>query len=215
MRFEKHDKIIFIGDSITDCGRKQPIGEGKDNALGTGYVALTHALLQSAYPELSLRIINMGIGGNTSRHLKERWDRDVIDLKPDWVSVMIGINDVWRQYDRPTITEEHVYIDEYRENLEHIVQRTMPLVKGMIMMTPFYIENDPNDEMLRSMNQYGQVVKEVAEKNNAIFVDTQQVFNPLLEHMYPAAIAWDRVHTNLTGHMAIARAFLQAIGFDR
>src|SRR4051812_26396774 len=100
MIFSKHDKIVMIGDSITDCERKRPVGEGKNDALGKGYVSLVHAMLHARYPELALRVVNMGIGGNTTRDLKQRWETDVLDLKPDWISIMIGINDVWRQFDR-------------------------------------------------------------------------------------------------------------------
>jgi lysophospholipase L1-like esterase len=214
MIFQKNDKIVLIGDSITDCERKRPYGEGRNDATGKGYVTALSALLGSTYPELNLRIINMGISGNTVRNLKDRWQTDVIDLKPDWVSVMIGINDVWRQYDTPTITESHVPIDEYRETLDELVRTTLPKVKGMILMTPFYIEPSVSDAMRCKMDQYGQVVKEIAEKYGTLFVDIQAAFEPVLEHIYPAALAWDRVHPNMTGHMTIARAFLKAVGYE-
>ena len=142
------------------------------------------------------------------------WQTDVIDLKPDWVSVMIGINDVWRQFDTPTITESHVRIEEYRETLDELVRTTLPKVKGMILMTPFYIEPSESDAMRSKMDQYGQVVKEIAEKHRTLFVDVQAAFEPVLEYIYPAALAWDRVHPNMTGHMTIARAFLKAVGYE-
>jgi lysophospholipase L1-like esterase len=128
--------------------------------------------------------------------------------------VLIGINDVWRQYDQPMITESHVYIEEYRQGLEQLVSSTLPSVKGMILMTPFYIEPNKDDAMRRTMDQYGQVVKEVAEKHGTLFVDMQAALEPALAHIYPATLAWDRVHPNLTGHMLLARAFLNAIGFS-
>ena len=103
MIFEKNDKIVFIGDSISDYDRARPVGEGLNSAWGHSYVADVGALLGSAYPELNLRVVNMGIGGNQIRHLDARWQSDVLDLKPDWVSVLIGINDVWRQFDTPAI----------------------------------------------------------------------------------------------------------------
>ncbi|MFH5182647.1 SGNH/GDSL hydrolase family protein [Paenibacillus sp. TAB 01] len=214
MIFGHNEKLVMIGDSITDVERKRPHGEGRNDAHGKGYVSAVNALITTMYPELHLRIVNMGISGNTVRNLKERWQTDVLDLEPDWVSILIGINDVWRQYDQPTITESHVYIEEYRKELEALVASTLPSVKGIILMTPFYIEPNPEDPMRQTMDQYGQVVKEVAEKYNTIFVDTQAAFAGLLEHIYPATLAWDRVHPNLTGHMAIARAFLNATGFS-
>ncbi|WP_218240779.1 GDSL-type esterase/lipase family protein, partial [Pseudomonas sp. 2822-17] len=96
---------------ITDCDRAKPEGEGNFGALGHGYVAQVDALLQSVYPELGIRVVNKGINGHTVRHLKERWDADVIQPNPDWLVIMIGINDVWRQYDLPTQPEKHVHLE--------------------------------------------------------------------------------------------------------
>lgn len=214
MLFTQGDKVVLIGDSITDCGRQRPYGEGRNDAYGSGYVLAVNALLQSTYPELGLRLINTGISGNTIRDLQDRWQTDVLDLQPDWVSVMIGINDVWRQFDQPQIVESHVYLDEYREALEGLVVATKPRVKGLILMTPFYIEPNPEDAMRRAMDVYGQAVKEIAAKHGAVLVDVQAALEPLLAHRYPASLAWDRVHLDLTGHMAIARAFLEGVGFS-
>lgn len=102
MIFQKNQTIVFIGDSVTDDDRARPVGEGLWEALGKGYVKLIDTFLQVDYPELNLRVINMGIGGNTSRDLVGRWDTDVTALDPDYVVVQIGINDVWRQFDSPS-----------------------------------------------------------------------------------------------------------------
>ncbi|MDQ1912789.1 SGNH/GDSL hydrolase family protein [Paenibacillus sp. GD4] len=214
MIFGANEKLVMIGDSITDTDRKRPHGEGRNDSIGKGYVSVVNSLIQTVYPELALRIINMGISGNTVRNLKERWQTDVLELKPDWVSVMIGINDVWRQYDQPLITESHVYIEEYRNTLEELIVTTLPNVKGVILMTPFYIEPNRSDAMRRSMDQYGEVVKELAAKHDTKFVDTQAAMDAILGHIYPAALAWDRVHPSLIGHTVLARAFLRAVGFD-
>src|SRR4029453_7463195 len=130
LRFEAKTKLVMIGDSITDVGRARPIGEGRaDDALGRGYVMMVDALLGAGYPERMIRVINMGVSGNTTRDLKARWQTDVLDLKPDWLSIMIGANDVWRQYDSPKQTERHVLIDEYEKNLVELVSSTKPLYK--------------------------------------------------------------------------------------
>jgi lysophospholipase L1-like esterase len=214
MLLTQKDKLVMIGDSITDCGRKKPEGEGRDNSLGNGYVALVDAFLQSVYPQLGIRVINMGVSGHTVRDLKERWQSDVLDLKPDWLSIMIGINDVWRQFDLPQVMERHVYLEEYEQTLRELVERTKPSLKGLILMAPFYIEPNKSDAMRAAMDKYGAVVKKIAEEHNAIFIDTQKAFEPVLQHKYPASLAWDRVHPNMTGHMAIARAFLNAVEFS-
>lgn len=203
----------MIGDSVTDCGRARPVGEG-NQGLGDGYPKYVDALFQSVYPELGIRVMNVGTSGNNVRDLKDRWQTDVLDLKPDFLSIMIGINDVWRQYDSPQHKELHVYLDEYESTLQQIVEIARPHVKGLVLMSPYYLEPNPDDPMRSAMDEYGKAVCRVAEKNDAIFVDTQAALTPLWAHVYPGFIAWDRVHPNHTGHMILARALLHALDFD-
>ena len=163
MIFEKGQKVLVIGDSISDFDRARPVGEGLFNAWGTSYVADVGALLTSVYPELGLRIVNMGISGNTVRDLKARWDSDVVALNPDWVCVLIGINDVWRQFDSPNMTEQHVLLEEYVSTYEELIVRTMQFARGMVLMTPYYMEPNRNDPMRARMDEYGAAVKELAK----------------------------------------------------
>jgi lysophospholipase L1-like esterase len=214
MKLTKGTKLVMIGDSITDTGRKRPVGEGRNDDIGKGYVAIVDALLQTVYPELGIRVVNMGISGNTVLDLKERWETDVLELQPDWLSIMIGINDVWRQFDTPFQTEKHVDIVTYERELRELVQRTKPQLKGLVLMTPFYIEPNRQDAMRARMDEYGAVVKRIAADVGAVFVDTQAAFAPVLEHKYPGALCWDRVHPAMPGHMTLAKAFLDAIGFS-
>ncbi len=198
---------------MTDCGRSQPIGEGLGDALGRGYVSLVDALLCAARPDLRIRVVNVGTSGNTVRDLKSRWQRDVLDLRPDWLSVMIGINDVWRQFDMPRKPEAGVAPNVYEATLREIISEVRPRLKGLILMTPFYIEPNTSDTMRARMDEYGDAVRRIALEQDAIFVDTQSAFAGVLEHYHSSAIAWDRVHPNHIGHMVLARAFLKAIGF--
>ena len=214
MKISKSSRWVMIGDSITDCGRVRPVGEGKDEALGKGYVNIVDAMLTAACPQLGIRVTNMGLGGNTVRGLKERWQTDVIDLKPDWLSIMIGINDVWRHFDRPKQKEILVGIEEYEQTLTELVERTLPLVKGMILMTPYFLDPNPDEPMRAMMDRYGCIVKKLAKKHAAILVDTQAAFDSVLQHVHPMALALDRVHPALAGHAIIARALLKALDFQ-
>jgi len=215
MLLQKNDKLLFIGDSISDYERKRPVGEGLFNAWGTSYVANAASLLCCMYPELNLRIVNMGISGNQVRDLAARWQTDVMDLKPDYVCVLIGINDVWRQFDSPQMPENHVLPEEYEKTYDELISRTLPHVKGMILMTPFFMEPNRSDAMRSRMDEYGAIVKKLAEKHSLIFVDLQAAWDRLFEHMHPCNIAWDRIHPNQVGCMYIAKQFLKAIGADR
>ena len=215
MLFEKGQTILFIGDSISDYERKRPVGEGLFDAWGKSYVANAASLMSCMYPELGLRIINMGISGNQVRDLDTRWQTDVMDHHPDWVSVLIGINDVWRQFDCPAQKEQHVPLDEYEATYEKLIEQTLPHVKGMILMTPYFMEPNKLDPMRARMDEYGAVVRRLAQKHGLVFVDLQAAWDELFRHMHPCNIAWDRIHPNQTGCMYIAKQFLKAVGADR
>jgi lysophospholipase L1-like esterase len=203
-------KLLFIGDSITDCERERPIADRpRDNALGIGYVALVEALLTAQQHRHGYHIINMGISGNTTRDLKARWQRDVDELRPDIVSIMIGINDVWRQVNRPGQTYNHVQIGEYRRNLNELILAAKETAQGVILMTPFFIEGNRQDPMRVLMDSYGAVVKELAAEHQLPVVDTQAAYNAALQHLHPMELAEDRVHPYLAGHMILAQAFLK------
>lgn len=214
MNIHSNSKLVMIGDSITDCGRTRPVGEGLFDALGKGYVSLVDGLLDATYPQERIRVVNMGISGNTVRDLKTRWQTDVLDLKPDWLSVMIGINDVWRQFDSPLQTEWHVPINEYERTLDNLIRVTYPMIKGLVLMTPYFIEPNRSDPMRAMMDSYGDVVRQLAGKYKTLLVDTQSAFDEVLDHLHPMTLAWDRVHPNITGHFILARAFLKVVGYS-
>lgn len=202
--------LLFTGDSITDCGRSYPLGAG--SGLGNGYVKLIDCLLASSYPKTAIRILNTGINGNRVTDLRDRWQKDTQIYKPDWLSFMIGINDVWRQFDTPDdltpVTPEQ-FEATYRELLQNLPKKTKP-----ILATPFLIESKPTDPMRAMMDTYGSIVKKLAAKFNAHLVDTQAAFDTYLKYRPSETLAEDRVHPNQTGHLILAKAFLDSIGFD-
>ena len=207
--FEPQARLLFIGDSITDGGRARPVGEGA--GLGDGYVRYVDALLAVAYPELRLRVTNMGVSGDTVRHLAARWEEDVIALSPDYLAVMIGINDVWRHFDASLRPETWVEPEEYERTYAGLIERTMPQLKGLVLMTPFFIEPNKADPMRRMMDRYGEIVKNLAARFGALLVDTQAAFDRMLGHYHAYHLAHDRIHPNHIGHMVIARAFIKAV----
>jgi len=211
MLIAPRSRFVLIGDSITDCGRARPVGEGLFDPYGTGYVHLLKSMILAAHPDRHVRVTNVGESGNTVRDLKARWERDVLALKPDWLSVMIGINDVWRQFDLPDYPERHVLPEEYEATLGDLLARTRPALKGLVLATPYFIESNRQDPMRVRMDAYGEVVKALARKHEAVLVDTQAAFDRVLAHMHPMELAWDRIHPSGTGHMVIARAFAEAL----
>ena len=218
MKLKAGERLLFIGDSVTDMGRKRENNapsEGLFEPLGTGYPHVVSGLLNAVYPDVMVRITNVGISGNNVLDLKERWQRDVLDLKPDWLSVMIGINDVWRQFDLPQMPETHVLPDVYEKTLKELVTTTLPTLSGgLVLMTPYYIEPDKNNPMRKRMDEYGEICRNIAKETGTLFVDLQAAFDSVLKYHNPNYITWDRVHPNIYGATVIAKAFLNALDFD-
>ena len=199
-------KILFQGDSITDCGR----GTG----LGQGYPLLISARLGLDAPGKH-EFLNFGISGNRVVDVYARIKKDGWNHNPDVFSILIGINDVWRQFDSPEIKETHVSPEDFRATYERLIASTLPRVKGMALMTPFFMEPNKLDPMRARMDEYGAIVRKLAEKYNLTFVDLQAAWDELFKHMHPCNIAWDRIHPNQTGCMYIAKQFLKAVGAER
>lgn len=217
MHLPANSRLLFIGDSITDAGR-EPMGEPSPwgtAGLGRGYVSLVESWLVATRPEARVRVFNRGTGGHTVRHLAARWQTDVIDLKADTVSIMIGVNDVWRQFDTPLRTEEHVLPDEYERTLSDLATRTLATLAAperLLLATPFFFETNRSDPMRARMDDYGAVVRRLAARHGATFIDTQAAIDAVLAHVHPMSLAWDRIHPQPAGHMILARAFLKALG---
>ena len=212
MIFEHGDRVVFAGDSVTDCGRKRPYGEGLWEGLGSGYVRQVDSMLSVLYPEKLIHITNVGCSGATSADMLRDWETNVEACKPDWVFFMIGANDVWRQFDEPAMYAENYTPEIYRKNIEAVCERTVNNVKKLFIISPFYMESNNNDPMKKRMVEYAGICKEVAEKYGATYIDVQGEFDKHLEYRYPAYISWDRVHPNWVGSMIIAKEVLKAIG---
>ncbi|MDI1247468.1 MAG: SGNH/GDSL hydrolase family protein [Lacunisphaera sp.] len=203
--------LLFIGDSVTDCGRARPVGAGAPPALGYGYVQLIDTELNTRHPNRTGRVTNLGTGGDTIRHLAARWETDVIAQKPDWLSAMIGINDVWRYFD-PVNHAEAVPPREFAQTYETLITRTRPRLQGLVLMTPYYVEPDLAEPMRARMDEFSGLVAALAQKHGAIFVDTQAAFDRELAHTPAATLAPDRVHPSPAGHQILAQAFLTTTG---
>ncbi|WP_394793942.1 SGNH/GDSL hydrolase family protein [Armatimonas sp.] len=202
--------LLFIGDSITDAGRARPVGEG--GGLGGGYPAQVNALLGATYPERKIRVLNTGISGNTIRNLVSRWQKDVLDLKPDWLSIMIGTNDVWRQFSG-TNNPDSVFPEEFEKSYRELIEKTRPTVKGITLLTPFYVEPDKAQPMRAQMDVYGKLVQKLAKETGCRFGDTQAAYDKALQSVAFSTLAGDKVHPSPTGHMVLSRVFLKTVDY--
>lgn len=214
MIFSDFDRVVFAGDSVTDMGSERPVGEGLFDNLGRSYVRVIENMLMAWYPKLNIRITNSGISGNTSKDLLERFDRDVVELNPQWVSICIGINDVWRQFDVPACRDYAVSVEEYEKNLETMILKIRGKVKGIFICTPYYIEPNKSDLMRNRMDEYIKVCKYLAQKYNGELVDFQGMYDEFCKYKHSSIIAWDRVHPNQMGATLMAKEFLKHCDFD-
>jgi lysophospholipase L1-like esterase len=206
MKFDKGQRIVFIGDSITDCGRRD------DQApYGDGYMSLVRALITARRPELGLEWVNRGISGNTVRDLDARWEADAVGERPDWLTVKIGINDVWRA--QSGRLDEAVPLGEFEETLRRLLRRAVDATGcRLVLMTPYLIEADRADKWRADSDRFHAVVLRLAEEFGAVPVDTQAAFDRVLSVTAPEDWAEDRVHPNLPGHAVLAEAYLAAVG---
>ncbi|MBN2084597.1 MAG: SGNH/GDSL hydrolase family protein [Anaerolineales bacterium] len=214
MKIESGSTLVMIGDSITEWGREEPLSDAPDDLLGNGYVHYVDTLIRAGYPGHRLRIWNMGIGGNTVRDLEARWTKHVLEPKPEWLSILIGINDVWGQFDLRLPPSRQVTVGEYESTLDRLLQETRPRLKGLILMTPYFVESERAVPMRATMDCYGDVVRKLALKYQAVLVDTQAAIDRVLRDLAPDELASDRVHLNALGHMILARSFLQALDYS-
>jgi len=196
--------VLFQGDSITDAGRSRE----NLNDLGFGYAALTAAWFAASYPARTVRFFNRGISGNRAADLRGRWQADCLDLKPDWVSILIGINDTWRRYDRndPTPAET------YRENFRAILERTAKSGARLIVLEPFLLPVPEDRKAWRvDLDPKIAAARELAREFKAIYVALDGLFAEAAAQRDPAFWLPDGVHPSLAGHALIARAWLRAL----
>jgi len=204
MLFKKHNIIVFAGDSVTDCGRVRPAGEGPfpTNPYGRGYAAFFAAYMHSCYPNLALRIINQGQDGDCSSALLARYN-EIIRIKPNWMIIMIGINDVWRHFDCPYMREAHINCTAYMRNVEEIIIRNNQENIRTILLSPFIIEGNKSDPFRVMLGAYQDALAGLAEKYRLNYLDIQAGFDELLQSLTSYELSQDRIHPNATAHMKI------------
>ncbi|WP_116106101.1 SGNH/GDSL hydrolase family protein [Lewinella sp. IMCC34191] len=204
--------VLFQGDSITDAGRDRDRTEANDYGnMGVGYALLASAMLVGKYPGTDLTYYNRGISGNKVYQLDDRWEADALDLKPDVVSILIGVNDFWHMlngnYDGT--------VEVYRNDFRALLQRTRDELPGVrfILCEPFIIRGGKAVESERWATEfpaYPEVAKEIADEFDAAWVPFQQVFDEALEEAPAEHWSHDGVHPSLAGSYRMAEAWMEA-----
>ncbi len=207
--FKAKSTIEFIGDSITDAGRRDPGFQ----PLGAGYVRNIHDLIQSGYPELKLQIINKGISGDRVTNLKSRWNADVLELDPNWLFIFIGINDVWRYFEGSR--EEAVGLSEFNSTYRELIQDTQTNTNAQIrLVSPFLAEQDLEEPFRKKLGQYQQTIDDLGQSFGLPVIHLQPAFDWAM--LSRPSLYWttDRVHPTEVGHMLITLTILRACGYS-
>jgi lysophospholipase L1-like esterase len=205
IELEPNNKILFIGDSITDAGRL----EAAYRPYGYGYVHFAAYQLLAKYPQYNLGVINTGISGNTIRDLNNRWQKDCLDYKPDNLSILIGINDVFRQYTGSL--DRAVLLDEYELTYKRLLSQIQEKNNcRLILMEPFMFCDDKTNPAYKTLQQYIHVVHILAEKFSAVLVPMQELIDKKIEQVPPEKFSDDMVHPYVWAHCWIAQCWLDA-----
>lgn len=211
VRRATNQTIVFQGDSITDCGRDRTVTEAnRAEALATGYPLLVASTLLRVRAGDGLRFLNRGVSGSRVPDLAGRWQRDVIDLKPDILSILIGVNDLSHRFFagyRGTVQD---YATGYRALLEQ-ARAALPGVR-LVVLEPFVLRTGVvTSAFFPEFDERRAVAQRVAHEAGATFIPLHERFERLARRTRPEHWADDGIHPTPAGHAVIAQAWLQAV----
>ena len=203
------ETILFTGDSITDCGRSD-----EHPPLGNGYVRLFGELATARFPERRIRYVNMGIPGNTVVALQEQWGTDVLDQRPDRLSIKIGINDLSRNVRGD---EGVAGLARFEEAYDQILGITaQKLGCPVVLITPFYLPTDHAKGSFESkvaglLPEYIAIVEAMSRKHGTRLLNVNDVFQEQLRYRDLSDFADGQWHATQAGHMVIASALMELL----
>ncbi len=210
-------KILFQGDSITDGNRyKSKASEwDKNHQIGHSYAYIVTGLLSMKYPEKHFEFVNKGISGSQTSGLLSRWQSDALDIAPDVLSVLVGVNDmIFASPSGRTDLSAAAYEENYRKILT-LARAQNPDLK-LVLMEPFaYVEDQQGTTLSVTVRQAilqseQKIVRKLAAEFDAVFVPLQACFDEAKKLREPKYWIWDGTHPTEAGHAIIAREFLKA-----
>jgi len=198
LQLKSGDKIVAIGDSIT---------------AGGGYLRDIDAVLAQQYPDLKIpKVVNKGISGQKAEDLIKRFDKDVVQQKPAFVTISIGINDVWHRLKNP---HDEKILATYKENVGKMVDAAQQAGIKVILLTPTLIQEDAESEGNKRLVMYVEAEKQVAAEKKCQLVDLHGMFLSALKQKPADQKTWltsDGVHMKPLGNGVMAAGVLRALG---
>ncbi len=208
----KDNIILFQGDSITDSGRnREDNSYNNARALGSGYPMLAGAELLEKHASLNLKLFNKGISGNKVYQLAERWDADCLNLKPDILSILIGVNDIWHKLNGQYNGTVEIYRNDYIALLER-TRKALPNVK-LIICEPFAVPEVKavDDKWYPEFYGYQKAARDIAVQFGATFIPYQKIYDKAQKQAPGSYWTGDGVHPTLAGAQLMAQAWLHGV----
>ncbi len=203
--FHRDARILFQGDSITDGNRGR--SPDPNHILGHGYAFLVAARYGAAFPERNLDFLNRGISGNTVRDLAKRWQPDTLDLKPDILSILVGVNDHGRG----------VPLDQFEQDYDRLLADTVaanPRIR-LVLCAPFLLPvgrmKEKYAEKFADIQARQAIVARLAAKHHAALVRFQPVFDAACGKAPAEHWIWDGVHPTYSGHQLMADEWVRTV----
>lgn len=202
--------VLFQGDSITDSGRDRNSKDANaSGALGSGYPLLVAAAALAAHPDRELKFFNRGISGNKVPDLEARWRTDTLDLQPDVLSILIGVNDFWHKLDHGYTGTVRDYEQQYAALLDE-TRKALPRTQ-IIVLEPFVLRcGAVTARWFPEFDERRAAAARVAKQAGVRFVALQSVFDQKTQSSRPEYWAADGVHPTPAGHGLIAEHWRRA-----
>jgi len=202
--------VVFIGDSITDGGRART-GRDYNHTMGQSYPFILSAMLGDQLAERDITFINRGISGNTVPDLQARWKTDVLDLKPDFLSILIGVNDTLY----PKGGGETV--ERYEQGYDKLLSETLAALPGVkiVLGQPFLLPvgnfKDTYSVSFAHLKERQAVVDRLAAKYHLPVIRYQEMFDAACRRAPADHWTWDGVHPHYAGHDLMAKAWMETV----
>ncbi len=208
----KGDIVLLQGDSITDAGRDRKREDNANDvrALGSGYALFTASRLLAGQGDVGLKVYNRGISGHKVFQLAERWDKDCLALKPNVLSILIGVNDIWHTLNGSYKGTVEIYERDYRALIAR-TQQTLPGVR-LVICEPFVLRcGAVNDKWFPEFDNYRAAARRVATDAHAVFVPFQAMFDEAVKSAPPQYWAADGVHPTIAGAGLMAQTWVDTV----
>lgn len=203
MSEQKKVKLLFQGDSITDAGRNRE----DSHDMGMGYPKYAANLLKERFPEIDFEFINLGIGGDQTKDVEARMQKDIVDIQPDIVSILLGINDVWHYAESEWLADD-MFEQRYRNILETIKTKTHA---KLMMMEPFLIPVDDKLFFREDLYKKIEIIRKLAREYADVYLPTDGLLHAAFIGDEPTTYAEDGVHPTDKGAEFIGEHYVKYI----